>query len=65
MQIAETKDIPHTKAASMEEAVKMAYEYALGNSIQVILLSPGCASFDMFKDYLDRAHHFIDAVNGL
>jgi len=65
MQIAETKSIEHTKAGSMEEAVKLAYEYATSHRIPVILLSPGCASFDMFKDYLDRAHHFIDAVNGL
>lgn len=49
----------------MEEAVHLAYEYAQAHAINVILMSPGCASFDMFKDYLDRAHHFIDAVNAL
>lgn len=65
VQIAETKAIPHMQTNSMEEAVKLTYEYAKNNNIQVILLSPGCASFDMFKDYQDRAHHFIDAVNWL
>ena len=65
MHIAEMKNIPHAKASSMEEAVKLAHDYAKKNSIQVVLLSPGCASFDMFKDYLDRAHKFIDAVNGI
>ena len=27
-----------------------------------VLLSPACASFDMFKDYADRAHQFCAAV---
>lgn len=65
VQIAEGAWIEHSKAASMEEAVKMAYEYARNHEIQVILLSPGCASFDMFKDYLDRAHQFANAVKTL
>lgn len=64
-QIAAGQGIEHVKASTMEEAVKMAYDYAKSHSIQVVLLSPGCASFDMFKDYLDRAHHFVDAVHGL
>lgn len=65
IQIAETKGIAHSGANSMEEAVKFAYDYARAHGIQTILLSPGCASFGMFKDYLDRAHHFIDAVQAL
>lgn len=28
----------------------------------VILLSPGCSSFDMFRDYVDRAEHFCQAI---
>jgi len=30
-----------------------------------VLLSPACASFDMFKDYAHRAQVFIGAVNEL
>jgi UDP-N-acetylmuramoylalanine--D-glutamate ligase len=30
-----------------------------------VLLSPACASFDMFKDYAHRAQVFIDAVSEL
>ena len=31
----------------------------------VLLLSPGCASFGMFRDYLDRAEQFRSAVKSL
>jgi UDP-N-acetylmuramoylalanine--D-glutamate ligase len=31
----------------------------------VVLLSTGCASFDMFKDYKDRAQQFAAAVQSL
>lgn len=65
MQIAEEKKIPHEKAESMQEAVQRAYTHAKEKGIQVVIMSPGCASFDMFKDYLDRAHQYIDAVKAL
>lgn len=31
----------------------------------VVVFSPGCASFDMFKDYLDRGNAFNDVLNNL
>lgn len=48
---------------SMQEAVQMAYHLAdKGNTV---LLSPACASFDLFKNYEDRGRQFKDAVRQL
>ena len=45
---------------SMEEAVKVAYKIAeRGDNV---LLSPACASFDLFKNYMDRGDQFKQAV---
>lgn len=45
---------------SMNEAVKKAYELAVaGDSV---LLSPACASFDLFKNYEDRGNQFKEEV---
>jgi len=44
------------EAGSMEEAVKVAA--SLAKTGDVVLLSPACASFDMFKDYEDRGRQF-------
>lgn len=45
---------------NMNDAVRMAYN--LGNSGDAILLSPACASFDLFENYEDRGKRFKDAV---
>lgn len=48
---------------SMDEAVKMAYRFAeKGDSV---LLSPACASFDLFENYEDRGRQFKSAVRNL
>ncbi|PLC05377.1 UDP-N-acetylmuramoyl-L-alanine--D-glutamate ligase [Variovorax sp. RO1] len=47
-------------AGSMEEAVKLAA--ARAHPGDAVLLSPACASFDMFKDYAHRAEVFREAV---
>ena len=49
--------------ASAEEAVHAAFHFAeKGN---VVLLSPACASFDLFKNYEDRGNQFKKAVREL
>ncbi|MGJ7582471.1 UDP-N-acetylmuramoyl-L-alanine--D-glutamate ligase [Variovorax sp. RHLX14] len=55
--------VPLLHAASMEEAVHVAATHA--ESGDAVLLSPACASFDMFKDYAHRAAVFCDAVQTL
>jgi UDP-N-acetylmuramoylalanine--D-glutamate ligase len=57
-------DVPvMVNTASAEEAVKSAFHFA--NKGDVVLLSPACASFDLFKNYEDRGKQFKDAVRDL
>lgn len=49
-------DVPAERAGSMAEAVALAHRAAGPGG--VVLLSPGCASFDMFQDYEDRGRCF-------
>jgi UDP-N-acetylmuramoylalanine--D-glutamate ligase len=51
---------PAYLAADMAEAVERAT--GLANPGEVVLLSPACASFDMFKDYAHRGETFQKAV---
>ena len=48
---------------SAQDAVKLAHEIA--ESGDVVLLSPCCASFDLFKNYEDRGRQFKEAVRNL
>ena len=50
---------------SLEEAVQKAKEAAEKMPGSVVLLSPGAASFDMFKDFYDRGDQFKALVKGL
>jgi UDP-N-acetylmuramoylalanine--D-glutamate ligase len=51
------------RAADMAEAVERARD--LAEPGQAVLLSPACASFDMFKDYAHRGEVFAELVRGL
>lgn len=55
--------VPLHHAATMEEAVQKSFVLAKEND--VVLMSPACASIDMFKNYIHRAETFIAAVKGL
>ncbi len=55
--------VPLRTAASMEEAVVLGFEQARPGD--ALLLSPACASFDMFRNYEHRAQVFIAAVKKL
>jgi UDP-N-acetylmuramoylalanine--D-glutamate ligase len=48
---------------SANEAVALAYK--IGTKGDAVLLSPACASFDLFKNYEDRGVQFKQAVRGL
>ncbi|NCA85112.1 MAG: hypothetical protein EOM83_05985 [Clostridia bacterium] len=47
----------------MEQAVQMAYR--LGQKGDTVVLSPACASFDLFDNYEDRGNQFVKAVVNL
>jgi UDP-N-acetylmuramoylalanine--D-glutamate ligase len=54
---------PYEFASSMQDAVKKSFEQA--SQGDAVLLSPACASFDMFKNYEDRGDKFCAAVEEL
>jgi len=56
--------VPVEVAPSLEDAVFRAFEIARPGS-STVLLSPGCASFDMFKNYMERGEAFKRAVKKL
>ena len=55
--------IEHRMVRDLEEAVRTASELAVGGD--VVLLSPGCASQDMFRDYQERGDLFREIARRL
>ncbi|MEQ8521863.1 MAG: cyanophycin synthetase [Vicingaceae bacterium] len=52
-----------TEVDTAKEAVRIAY--AAGTKNDTVILSPACASFDLFENYEDRGHQFKQAVKSL
>jgi UDP-N-acetylmuramoylalanine--D-glutamate ligase len=58
-----TSRVPLLRAQDMEHAVESAYgACAAGDAV---LLSPACASYDMFRSYVHRGEAFVQAVHAL
>ena len=55
--------IPIERAKDMDEAVQTAFRESRAGD--AVLLSPACASYDMFRDYVHRAEVFVAAVRRL
>ncbi len=55
--------LPMYETQSMEDAVRTSYK--IGEPGDVVLLSPACASFDLFQNYEDRGRKFKNAVRDL
>jgi len=51
------------QASTLEEAVQLAAEITVSGG--TVLMSPACSSFDMFRDYEERAQRFIATVKAL
>jgi UDP-N-acetylmuramoylalanine--D-glutamate ligase len=52
-----------TQATTLREAIEIAHRHA--SSGDIVLLSPGCASFDEFSNYKERGRFFKDVVKNL
>ncbi|MFN5883200.1 MAG: UDP-N-acetylmuramoyl-L-alanine--D-glutamate ligase, partial [Burkholderiales bacterium] len=55
--------VPIERCETLQSAVQRAAQMAQPG--QAVLLSPACASLDMFRNYVHRAEVFIDAVREL
>jgi len=56
-------ELPVVRARDMDDAVRASHE--LAREGDAVLLSPACASFDMFRNYEHRAQVFVQAVHKL
>ena len=55
--------VPTLSVASLREAVTVAFDHA--SSGEIVLMSPGCASFDEFSDYKARGDYFQKVVGAI
>jgi UDP-N-acetylmuramoylalanine--D-glutamate ligase len=59
----EASGVAIVHAASMHDAVRAGF--SLAQSGDTVMLSPACASFDMFRNYEHRAEVFVEEVLAL
>ncbi len=63
------KTVPIVMAEDMEHAARLGFSLAKGmlddNHEVSVILSPACASFDMYKNFEERGNHFKSIVNSL
>ena len=59
----EQASVPQLNASTLPEAVALAAQQARPGD--AVLMSPACASLDMFDNYMHRARVFVEAVNAL
>lgn len=60
LAFAESLDLPTHETQDVREAIRLAH--AAADQGDTVLLSPACASFDLFKNYMDRGDQFRAAV---
>ena len=61
--VLQSAGVPFQRFATLEEATRWAHAQAQGSD--AVLLSPACASLDMFRDYKHRADVFVATVRAL
>jgi UDP-N-acetylmuramoylalanine--D-glutamate ligase len=61
--ILQSQGVPFQRHATLEGATRWAFAQAQGSD--AVLLSPACASLDMFRDYKHRADVFVETVHAI
>ena len=61
--VLQSANVPFQRHATLEDATRWAHAQAQGSD--AVLLSPACASLDMFRDYKHRADVFVDTVRAI
>ena len=62
-QVSPSLQVETTDLTTLQPIIELAKSYA--RSGDVVVMSPGCASFDMFINFYDRGNQFRDIVNSL
>ncbi len=63
--VLDIRSVPVRTADSLDQAVRRAFRAAKARGGGIVLLSPGCSSFDLFANYRDRGRRFRTLASGL